>query len=110
MEALARLGEHVATKTSAVAFSSVIGNCSLGLFWRVAGQVLAALRAIPSRSGFSATRNFAPNSLPTPAFIALELQARSRSPFDFTCPLTVLITEVRARTSTACARITVRSD
>jgi tellurite resistance protein len=46
METLARPGEHVATNPPAVAFSSVMGICGLGLSWRAAGQVLAAPRAI----------------------------------------------------------------
>jgi tellurite resistance protein TehA-like permease len=46
MEALTRPGENVATNPPAVAFSSVMGICGLGLSWRAAGQVLAAPRAI----------------------------------------------------------------
>ena len=46
METLARPGEHVATNPPAVAFSSVMGICGLGLSWRAAGQVLASPRAI----------------------------------------------------------------
>ena len=39
-------GEHAPTNPPAVAFSSVMGICGLGLSWRAAGQVLAAPRAI----------------------------------------------------------------
>ena len=46
METLTRPGEHAPTNTSAVAFSSFMGICGLGLSWRAAGQVLAAPRAI----------------------------------------------------------------
>jgi tellurite resistance protein len=46
METLTRPGEHAPTNLPAVAFSSVMGICGLGLSWRAAGQVLAAPRAI----------------------------------------------------------------
>ncbi len=46
METLTRPGEHAPTNPPAVAFSSVMGICGLGLSWRAAGQVLAAPRAI----------------------------------------------------------------
>src|SRR5260370_38476340 len=46
MEPLTRPGEHAPTNPPAVAFSSVMGICGLGLSWRAAGQVLAAPRAI----------------------------------------------------------------
>jgi hypothetical protein len=46
MEIMARPGELIATNPPAVAFSSVMGICGLGLSWRTAGQVLAAPRAI----------------------------------------------------------------
>jgi hypothetical protein len=42
METLTRPGEHAPTNPPAVAFSSVMGICGLGLSWRAAGQVLAA--------------------------------------------------------------------
>jgi hypothetical protein len=41
METLTRPGEHAPTNPPAVAFSSVMGICGLGLSWRAAGQVLA---------------------------------------------------------------------
>jgi hypothetical protein len=46
VKTLARPGEHVDTNPPAVAFSSLIDICVLGLSWRAAGQVLAAPRAI----------------------------------------------------------------
>jgi tellurite resistance protein len=46
METLTRPLEHVPTNPPAIAFSSVMGICGLGLSWRAAGQVLAAPRAI----------------------------------------------------------------
>src|SRR5260370_7569009 len=46
MKTLTRPGEHAPTNPPAVAFSSVMGICGLGLSWRPAGQVLAAPRAI----------------------------------------------------------------
>jgi hypothetical protein len=46
METSTRPGEHALTNPPAVAFSSVMGICGLGLSWRAAGQVLAAPRAI----------------------------------------------------------------
>jgi tellurite resistance protein len=46
METLTRPGEHAPTNPPAVAFSSVMGICGLGLSWRAAGQVLAAPPAI----------------------------------------------------------------
>src|ERR1700734_747676 len=46
VETLARQGEHVDTNPPAVALSSLIGICGLGLSWRAACQVLAAPRAI----------------------------------------------------------------
>jgi tellurite resistance protein len=46
METLTRPSEHAPTNPPAVAFSSVMGICGLGLSWRAAGQVLAAPRAI----------------------------------------------------------------
>jgi Voltage-dependent anion channel len=46
METLTRPGEHATTNPPAVAFSSVMGICGLGLSWRAAGQVLAAPSAI----------------------------------------------------------------
>ncbi len=46
METLTRPGEHAPTNPPAVAFSSVMGICGLGLSWRAAGQVLAAPHAI----------------------------------------------------------------
>ena len=46
METLTRPGQHALTNPPAIAFSSVMGICGLGLFWRAAGQVLAAPRAI----------------------------------------------------------------
>ena len=46
METLTRPGEHAPTNPPAVAFSSVVGICGLGLSWRAAGQVLSAPRAI----------------------------------------------------------------
>jgi tellurite resistance protein TehA-like permease len=46
METLTRPGEHALMNPPAVAFSSVMGICGLGLSWRAAGQVLAAPRAI----------------------------------------------------------------
>jgi hypothetical protein len=42
METLTSPGKHAPTNPPAVvAFSSVMGICGLGLFWRAAGQVLA---------------------------------------------------------------------
>ena len=46
METLTRPGGDAPTNPPAVAFSSVMGICGLGLSWRAAGQVLAAPRAI----------------------------------------------------------------
>jgi tellurite resistance protein len=46
METLTRPGEHAPTNPPAVAFSSVMGICGLGLSWRAACQVLAVPRAM----------------------------------------------------------------
>jgi hypothetical protein len=46
METLTRPAGHAPTNPPAVAVSSVMGICGLGLSWRAAGQVLAAPRAI----------------------------------------------------------------
>lgn len=46
MQTMARPRERVATNSPAIAFSSVMGICGLGLSWRAAGQVLGAPRAI----------------------------------------------------------------
>jgi len=46
METLTRPAEHAPTNPPAVAFSSVMGICGLGLSWRAAAQVLAAPHAI----------------------------------------------------------------
>jgi hypothetical protein len=43
METLTRPGEHAPTNPPAVAFSSVMGICGLGLSWRAAGTGVQAL-------------------------------------------------------------------